>query len=369
MKKNKLEVSAPGRICLFGEHQDYLELPVIASAVNMRMMIKGERRKDNLFNLEMPDVGERRVIDPDNLKYESDRDYLASAVDIVKKLGMNFRYGYNVGINSDIPINSGVSSSSALVIGWLRFLFESQIPDSDEDFLGYTLEQIAEYGYETEVANFGEAGGKMDHYTIALGGVVYIDTKNPVKISRLNGLRDEEFVLGDTLENKKTVDILRNTRKIVTNGFEVLKKTGFDKYKTGIGDVDFSLLDNCAGNKVRAALVNRDITQKAREVLGKDSLNESDKKYIGRLITKHQQQLRILGLSTVKLDYLVEASLKAGAYGAKLTGSGGGGCMFAYCDGERTSGVMEAIERAGGKAYCVKPDFGAWIHTGENYGR
>ncbi|MHA1586217.1 MAG: galactokinase family protein, partial [Candidatus Heimdallarchaeota archaeon] len=32
----KLSYSAPGRVCLFGEHQDYLKLTVIPAAINLR---------------------------------------------------------------------------------------------------------------------------------------------------------------------------------------------------------------------------------------------------------------------------------------------------------------------------------------------
>ena len=42
-----LEVSTPGRICLFGEHQDYLGLPVIAMAISLRAIITGRKRVDN----------------------------------------------------------------------------------------------------------------------------------------------------------------------------------------------------------------------------------------------------------------------------------------------------------------------------------
>ena len=41
-----MEVSSPGRICLFGEHQDYLGLPVIAMAMNLRLQIRGRKRND-----------------------------------------------------------------------------------------------------------------------------------------------------------------------------------------------------------------------------------------------------------------------------------------------------------------------------------
>ena len=41
-----MEVSSPGRICLFGEHQDYLGLPVTAMAMNLRLQIGGRKRND-----------------------------------------------------------------------------------------------------------------------------------------------------------------------------------------------------------------------------------------------------------------------------------------------------------------------------------
>ena len=38
--------SAPGRLCLFGEHQDYLGLPVIAMAMDRRCQLEWGPRPD-----------------------------------------------------------------------------------------------------------------------------------------------------------------------------------------------------------------------------------------------------------------------------------------------------------------------------------
>ena len=51
-----MEISTPGRICLFGEHQDYLELPVIAMAISLRAKIIGEKRSDNQVIIHKPDL-------------------------------------------------------------------------------------------------------------------------------------------------------------------------------------------------------------------------------------------------------------------------------------------------------------------------
>ena len=62
-------------------------------------------------------------------------------------------------------------------------------------------------------------------------------------------------------------------------------------------------------------------------------------------------------ISTAKIDRMIQASLDAGALGAKINGSGGGGCMFAYAPKDPEK-VVEAIEKQGGKAYIIRVDEG-----------
>ena len=50
-----IQVSTPSRICLFGEHQDYLGLEVIASAINLRFSTKAEKRSDDLLKIRIRD--------------------------------------------------------------------------------------------------------------------------------------------------------------------------------------------------------------------------------------------------------------------------------------------------------------------------
>ena len=40
---SQLTISAPGRICLFGDHQDYLGLPVIACAIDRQVILTAEK--------------------------------------------------------------------------------------------------------------------------------------------------------------------------------------------------------------------------------------------------------------------------------------------------------------------------------------
>jgi galactokinase len=79
---------------------------------------------------------------------------------------------------------------------------------------------------------------------------------------------------------------------------------------------------------------------------------------LGDLLNQHQQNLREhKRISTPKIDRMIQASLDSGALGAKINGSGGGGCMFAYAP-ENPEKVVEAIEKEGGKAYIIRVDQG-----------
>jgi mevalonate kinase len=50
---------------------------------------------------------------------------------------------------------------------------------------------------------------------------------------------------------------------------------------------------------------------------------------------------------------VIEAALAAGALGAKLSGSGGGGIMIALVEPEQQQAVAAAIEAVGGRAYAL----------------
>ena len=122
MKNVELRVSAPGRMCLFGEHQDYFGLAIIAAAINLRIAIGGSRRTDTTFVIDMPDIGEKEEFSFDReIPYEKKRDYLKSAVNIHRRAGLPLT-GWDCEVRGTIPINAGTSSSSALVVAWNKFL-------------------------------------------------------------------------------------------------------------------------------------------------------------------------------------------------------------------------------------------------------
>ncbi|MCO0831614.1 mevalonate kinase [Fructobacillus sp. W13] len=88
----------------------------------------------------------------------------------------------------------------------------------------------------------------------------------------------------------------------------------------------------------------------------KEALGENDPVLLGQLFTAAHHDLQALQVSHPKLDQLVNAAIEAGALGAKLTGSGIGGAMFAIAeDDEQATDIAQALEKAGAKETWIQP--------------
>jgi len=71
---------------------------------------------------------------------------------------------------------------------------------------------------------------------------------------------------------------------------------------------------------------------------------------LGRLLNLNQLALEKIGVSCAECESLIEAALGAGAFGAKISGSGGGGIIIALTSPEKKKAVADAIAAAGGEA-------------------
>ncbi len=337
--------SAPGRICLFGEHQDYLGLPVITSAINLRVSIAGGLSADGKIRIDCPDVGEYDAFHfmyP--LRYSKERDYFKSTLNVLQRSGLDLREAVDVVVRGTIPINSGTSSSSALIVAWIAFLMHMATDERADNPL-----EIARLAHASEVLEFKEPGGMMDHFATALGGIQFIpfaEGQHPETLPADLGT----FVLGDSLEPKDTKGILA---RVKMGALEALDIIGTDIFHLKNQDVDAheSRLSANQIKVLRAQLVNRQITPIAKTLMQAD---EFDHEQFGHLLYKHHEQLRDgLDISTPKIERMLDAAMNAGALGGKINGSGGGGCMFAYAP-DNPKAVAEAIAKEGGNAYVVK---------------
>ena len=258
-------------------------------------------------------------------------------------------------MRGNIPINSGTSSSSALLVSWVELMNEMF-------HLGYSQKEVGEITYEAEVLEFTEPGGMMDQYSTAVGNVIFLASQPAISITTYQQALGT-FVLGDSCEPKDTLGILSRVKFGTLGGIQKIKALdqSFDLARTTSADcVQYqNLLTEDEWVLLQANISDRDILLEAKKMFEGEEV--WDDLRLGTLLNEHQVNLREhKRISTPKIDRMIEAALNAGALGAKINGSGGGGCMFAYAP-KNPEAVVEAIEKEGGKAYIIRVEEGTKV--------
>jgi len=195
----------------------------------------------------------------------------------------------------------------------------------------------------------------MDQYTTAMGHIIHLESEPNISIQSLNP-KLGSFVLGDSDQPKDTMGILKRLNDSRVEILNILRiKNPTINIHTMNSDINLSDLNNEQRKMYKGTVQNRDLLKKALVELKN---NKPNYELIGTLLTELHVVLRdIFDISTPKIESMLDAAMNAGALGGKITGSGGGGCMFAYAP-DHPEKVAEAIEQAGGKAYIVYSDDG-----------
>ncbi len=327
--------SAPGRLCLFGEHQDYLGLPVIAMAMNRRCHLEFSPAEGNRVKLTSAILGEMDVFELPELARNRQPDPLRHALGcLLREGGVPQDGGWHVHITSDVPVRAGCSSSTALmtawIAGWLKILNG-----------GFSAEDVVERCHRYEVLDFNGAGGNMDQFACGHGGLRRFGSGAPRELTLPEGV----FILGDSGQPKDTQGHLRRCRDA-----RIPLMPCLDEEDPALSDDEMNLL---AGTRI-----NRDLEEKWGRAMAK---GKPDGAEFGKDLTRHHAVLRdVLGLSTARIESMLEAAIAAGAWGGKINGSGGGGCCFVLSPEYRSEDVIKAMQEAGAAgAWRVEMDQGA----------
>jgi mevalonate kinase len=311
--------SAPAKVILFGEHFVVYGEPAIVLAIDKRAYAKAEvcndktlhlrstnlnlaaTIKNGVFNVEQGDFKEAK------LKFEPIRHVVGK---ILQTCGENV--GLDIEISSAVPVAAGLGSSAAVV---------ASVTAAVGTLLNVKLtkEDIFKIAFEAEKTVHGTPSG-VDPAISTFGGALFfqIDTGfKPLEVKT-----EIPLIIGET-------GVERSTR------LQVEKVQDFKKQFPQIME-----------SMMRAA---REIVSRAITALTGDDLET-----LGSLMNVNHALLYGVGVSDESLEWLVNAARKAGALGAKLTGAGGGGCMIALAKNERLDGVLEAIQRAGGRPFIAR---------------
>jgi Mevalonate kinase len=223
-----------------------------------------------------------------------------------------FKDGLLIKTYSEFSSQYGFGSSSAVTVATLYGL--SRLFN-----LNLTKKQIFDLGLEVTL-NIQKVGSGFDIAAATFGKTLYF-IRGGKKIEKLN-IDELPLVVGYS-------GIKASTPKIVQQIKERLKKEKKEIFKI------FDLIGKIVEE-------------------GKKSLSEKNYQRLGKLMNENHMLLKKLGVSTKKLDQMCEASISAGAYGAKLSGAGGGDCIIALVPLSKKGTVEKAIENVGGKILKVR---------------
>ena len=336
---------APARVCLFGDHQDYLGLPVIACAINKYIVVEGVPNKTNYLIFNLIDLGQIVEINLDeDFSSLKKGDHIRHVIKTLKNNNININKGYDIKISSDIFINAGISSSSAFTVALISFfikIFDSKISSE---------ELVAELAYQSEVVDQGGSGGRMDQYSISIGNTIFLETKSAFSFKKINN-PIKNFIIANSGVKKQTDLILKNLKNKTINAVNTikLKNPSFNLNKVSIkGIYEYeNQLSKTSFNYIKAAVENHSITQAAYLEMTKKKPNFNN---IGELMNRHHDILKNdLSITVPLIDEMIDSALKNGAYGAKIIGSGGGGSILILSNEKDQNKLINAMYSAGAK--------------------
>lgn len=303
---------------LFGEHAVVYGRPCIVTAVGQRMRATVEVTKDSTFHLNAPDVQVTNYRKPINQLGKGDIPKEAKFVEMAVRNFMHARpslaklTGIKIVTKSEFNSQFGFGGSSASTVCVIKAL-------SEVTGAKLSRKQIFDLSYKTVLDIQGKGSG-FDVAAAIFGGTIYFVTGGRV-IKPLN-LSFLPLIIGYSGIKADTVTLLD----------QVLEKA--KKYPKVIDNIYISI----------AELVEQ----------SKRATQKEDWQTVGELMNLNQGYLEALGVSISRLSSMIYAAREAGAYGAKLSGAGGGDCMIAIAASDKTQAVKDAITATGGQVIDVK---------------
>jgi len=208
------------------------------------------------------------------------------------------KYGFELCLNSDFPVGSGLGGSatlSAVVLGCFNMVRQDP----------WNQYELAEIAFQAERLHLGVAGGWQDQYAAVFGGFNFIEFHseenivNPIRVHPDIALElEESLVLCDTGIAHHSGNIHENQKETMTS--------------------------NLVQKMVEA---NVDLSYETRNYLLRGELDR-----FGECLDKAWRLKRNFSrmISNEHLDEIYEGALQSGALGGKLLGAGGGGFFIFY---------------------------------------
>ncbi|TKX59381.1 mevalonate kinase [Halorubrum sp. SS7] len=309
---------APGKVYLFGEHAVVYGEPAVPAAIERRAAVTAEPREDDHVRVEAEDLSldgftveysgetsDRPDVDVPTPLVEAAMGYVDAAVEQARDAADAPDAGFDITVESDIPLGAGLGSSAAVVVAGI---------DAATRALGEPLDrrELAERAYQAEFEVQDGQASRADTFCSTMGGAVRVegDDCEPIDAPNLPFVVGFDGGAGDTGELVAGVRALRAEHEFAADTVE------------SVGDL---------------------VREGERLLADADPESEPDPELLaalGELMDFNHGLLAALGVSARSLDAMVWAARDAGAHGAKLTGAGGGGCIVALDESDATETAL-----------------------------
>jgi len=321
-------VRSPGRVNIIGEHTDYNNGFVLPAAIDKAIYVAVSARKDETIKLYSGEFEETFETSLPGLK-PTDKgwpNYILGVADQLKKSEYKIR-GFNLAIDGDVPIGSGLSSSAAVECATAFAL--------NEVFkLGIDKKKLAFIGQKAEHAFAGVRVGIMDQFASIFGKkdhVIKLDCQSldyeyvPLKLEGYKILllnTNVKHSLGSTEYNTRRAQCEQGVAWVKENHPEV----------NTLRDVNMEMLHKYVEPKDR--LIYRRckyvVEEKERLLTGCEDLKRGDLKSLGKkMFQTHDGLSKEYEVSCKELDFLVDAVRNnPDVVGARMMGGGFGGCTI-----------------------------------------
>lgn len=352
-----IEVYAPGRVNIIGEHTDYNAGFVMPCAINYGTAISGEKRTDSVFKVyaaDLDDYDQFYLDQPIEKSEKKWQNYIRGVVHFIQTKYPHFIQGANLVICGNVPQSAGLSSSAALEVAVGKFC---QLLGN----LPLTLTEIALIGQQAENHFVGCQCGNMDQLISALGQqnhLLKIDCRSldtqavplpaNLAIMIINSKVKHDLVAGEYNTRRQQCEQAANFFAVPALR-DVSVEQFFAQEKALI-----------AQDPIVAKRAKHVITENQRVLNAANALQQGDLITLGELMYQSHCSMRDdFEITVPEIDYLVElAQVAIGKQGgARMTGGGFGGCIVAIAPRDKVDAVRKIIAENYHSHTGLKEDF------------
>ncbi|MBQ4406112.1 MAG: galactokinase [Bacteroidales bacterium] len=348
-----LQLRAPGRINLIGEHTDYNEGFVLPCAVSQAIYFAMGKRNDGKVCLNSYDFNSYCEFDVNQKKAPKEQwaSYLYGITQIIQQKGYKIG-GFNCVFGGDVPVGAGMSSSAALESGMCLGI--STLYNLDLDKM-----EMARIGQQSEHEYVGVKCGIMDQFASIFGKenqCVRLDCRSlQYEYSNLV-LGDYIFVLTDSKVKHSLASSEYNTRRAeCAAAISVIQKKS--PYVKTLRDVTIDMLD-AVKDQITPVVYNRCryvIEEDDRVIEACKQLNANNLEEFGKLLyATHDGLSKLYEVSCKELDFLVEQTKKMDyVLGSRIMGGGFGGCTLSLIKADKLEEYKSIIAPAYREAFGI----------------